>query len=49
MKIEHTALYVGDLERTRDFFVKYFNATPGELYHNAKTDFKSYFLSFNSV
>ncbi|MDE6727397.1 MAG: VOC family protein [Oscillospiraceae bacterium] len=47
MKIEHTALYVGDLERARDFFVKYFNAVSSELYHNAKTDFKSYFLSFD--
>lgn len=47
MKIEHTALYVSDLERARDFFVKYFGAVPGELYHNTKTDFKSYFLSFD--
>lgn len=47
MKIEHTALYVGDLERARDFFVKYFGAVPSELYHNAKTNFMSYFLSFD--
>lgn len=48
MKIEHIALYVSDLVRARDFFVKYFNAASGELYHNTKTDFKSYFLSFDS-
>lgn len=47
MKIEHTAVYVRDLERARDFFVKYFNAVSSELYHNTKTDFKSYFLSFD--
>lgn len=47
MKIEHIALYVSDLVRARDFFVKYFNAASGELYHNTKTDFKSYFLSFD--
>lgn len=47
MKIEHIALYVSDLERARDFFVKYFNAASGKLYHNTKTDFKSYFLSFD--
>lgn len=47
MKIEHTALYVSDLERARDFFVKYFNAVSSELYHNAKTNFTSYFLSFD--
>ena len=26
MKIEHVAMYVNDIEKTRDFFVKYFNA-----------------------
>lgn len=47
MKIEHTALYVIDLECARDFFVKYFGAASNELYHNKKTGFKSYFLSFD--
>ena len=47
MKIEHTAIYVSELERARDFFVKYFGAVSNELYHNKKTDFKSYFLSFD--
>ena len=27
MKIEHIAMYVNDLERAKDFFTKYFNAT----------------------
>ena len=27
MKIEHIALYVNDLEASRNFFVKYFGAT----------------------
>ncbi len=26
MKIEHIAMYVNDLERAKDFFIKYFNA-----------------------
>lgn len=26
MKIEHVALYVDDLERAREFFIKYFGA-----------------------
>lgn len=26
MRIEHIAMYVNDLEKTKDFFVKYFNA-----------------------
>lgn len=47
MRIEHTALYVADLEAARDFFVKYFGAAAGELYHNRVTGFKSYFLTFD--
>ena len=39
-------MYVNDLEKTKDFFVKYFNAIANEGYHNKKTDFRSYFLSF---
>ena len=27
MKLEHIAMYVNDLERAKDFFAKYFNAT----------------------
>ncbi|WP_282920444.1 VOC family protein [Ignavigranum ruoffiae] len=46
MKIEHIAMYVNDLENTKEFFEKYFNAKANKLYHNQKTDFRSYFLSF---
>lgn len=48
MRIEHVAMYVNDLEKAKDFFMKYFNATPNEEYHNNKTDFRSYFLSFDN-
>ena len=47
MNIEHIAMYVKDLESTKEFFVKYFNASPNEGYHNKTTDFQSYFLSFD--
>lgn len=47
MQIEHVAMYVNDLEGAKDFFMKYFDAVPGELYHNKRTDFRSYFLSFD--
>lgn len=47
MQIEHIAMYVNDLEKTRDFFIKYFNAKSNEGYHNKTTDFRSYFLSFD--
>lgn len=46
MKIEHIAMYVNDLEKARDFFVKYFNAVSNNGYHNKTTDFRSYFLTF---
>lgn len=47
MRIEHIAMYVNDLEKTRDFFIKYFQAVSNEGYHNKKTEFRSYFLSFD--
>jgi lactoylglutathione lyase len=46
MKIEHIAMYVNELETTKKFFIKYFNAVANTRYHNNKTDFQSYFLSF---
>lgn len=46
MKIEHIAAYVNDLENARNFFVTYFGAVSNEGYHNPKTDFRSYFLTF---
>lgn len=46
MKIEHIALYVNDLERARDFFVRYLGGVPNAGYHNDRTRFRSYFLQF---
>ena len=46
MKIEHIALYVNDLEAAKDFFIQYFQASSNHMYHNTKTGFRSYFLSF---
>lgn len=37
MRIEHIAIYVTDLEKAKDFFVKYFNAEADENYHNKQT------------
>lgn len=47
MKIEHIAMYVNDLEGARDFFVRYLGATSNDGYHNRKTGFRSYFLTFD--
>lgn len=46
MKIEHIAVYVDDLDSAKKFFEKYFGAVASEKYHNIKTEFQSYFLSF---
>ena len=47
MRIEHIAMYVNDLERAKDFFIKYFHAKSNDGYHNPNTDFRSYFLTFD--
>ena len=49
IRIEHTALYVRDLEAARDFFVKYFCGTANNGYHNDRTGFRSYFLTFGGT
>ena len=46
MKIEHIALYVRDLEGARAFFTAYFGGAAGPRYHNPRTGFSSYFISF---
>ena len=47
MKIDHIAMYVNDLEKDREFFMKYLGAASNEGYHNKTRDFRSYFLSFD--
>lgn len=46
MKIEHIAMYVNDLDGAKHFFEKYFGAISNNIYHNKKTGFQSYFLTF---
>ena len=46
VRIEHVALYVNDLDAARDFFVNYLGAESNSGYHNTRTDFRSYFLTF---
>ena len=48
MKIEHIAVYVNDLEGARDFFLRYFGGSSNSGYHNERTGFRSYFISFDS-
>ena len=46
MKIEHVAMYVNDLHKAKAFFEKYFGAVSNDGYHNEKTGFRSFFLTF---
>lgn len=46
MKIEHIAMYVNELESAKDFFVKYLGGVSNDGYHNVKTGFRSFFISF---
>jgi len=46
MKIDHLAIWVRDLEKSKNFYTKYFDLICGEKYFNAKKNFSSYFLSF---
>ncbi|MFY9791426.1 MAG: HAD-IA family hydrolase [Candidatus Sulfotelmatobacter sp.] len=47
-RIEHAAAWVGNLERARAFYERWFKATTGPKYSSTKRDFKSYFLSLGS-
>jgi lactoylglutathione lyase len=46
MKIEHIALWTPDLEQSRVFYETYFGVTASKKYRNIKTQFESYFLTF---
>ena len=46
MKLDHIALWAEDMEHLKDFYVRYFNATPGNIYNNPVKRFSSYFLTF---
>ena len=46
MRINHIAMYVNDLETTKQFFINYFSATSNERYRNLMTGLQTYFLSF---
>ena len=46
MRIEHLALWVKDLEKTKDFYIKYFGGKANNKYNNSRTGFESYFITF---
>jgi lactoylglutathione lyase len=44
--IHHVAVWVADLERARAFYVDALGGSSGPGYHNPRTGFRSYFVSF---
>jgi len=48
MFLDHVAIWTNQLEALKDFYVKYFDASPNRKYSNPDTGFESYFLSFDS-
>lgn len=47
MRIDHIALNVSNLEKAKEFFVRWFGGRCGNLYHNPKSGLRSYFISFD--
>ena len=48
MILEHIAIWTDDLERLKDYYVKYFGGVPNSRYTNESKQFQSYFLTFRS-
>ncbi len=48
MNIDHIAIWVNDLERQKEFFIRYFDCIANEKYLNPKKLFSSYFVSFKN-
>lgn len=48
MKIDHVAIWTNNLERLKQFYIRYFNVECSSKYINEKRGFESYFLRFDS-
>jgi len=47
MHIDHLAIWTIDLEREKDFFLRYFDCRVNEKYVNSEKQFASYFITFS--
>ncbi len=47
MRIDHIAIWTFNLEGLKNFYIHYFDASSGEIYHNHSKEFRSYFLTFD--
>lgn len=48
MKLEHIAIWTDNIKLLRDYYVSFFDGQSNEIYINPKTQFQSYFISFES-
>lgn len=48
MKLEHIAIWTDNIELLRNYYVSFFDGQSNEMYINPKTQFHSYFISFES-
>jgi DNA-binding NtrC family response regulator len=48
MTLEHVAIWTNQLERLKEYYIKYFHGISNDKYSNSSTGFNSYFLSFAS-
>lgn len=46
MKINHIAIWAGNIDSLKQFYCRWFDAVAGERYHNPRKNFTSYFLTF---
>ncbi|MDD3168847.1 MAG: VOC family protein [Eubacteriales bacterium] len=46
MYLDHIAIYTRELERLKDFYIKYFSGRANNKYHNTKTGLQTYFITF---
>ncbi|MGE0076739.1 MAG: VOC family protein [Bacteroidales bacterium] len=48
MEIDHIAIWSPDIERLKDYYVRYFEGIANSKYINPKTQLQSYFISFEA-
>jgi lactoylglutathione lyase len=46
MQVEHIAIWTSDIERLKDFYIRYFGGVSNSMYTNTTKQFSSYFISF---
>lgn len=48
MTIDHVAIWTNQLEKLKDYYVRYFDGESNQKYTNKDRNFESYFVSFES-